>query len=593
MITFLKSFPAQPARSLLSRLTPQLVHAALLAAGLLSAGCAEAAVGARLPWTTYEAETMAGTGEQLAPKYGPFLVEMESSGQRCVRLGLGQHLEFSAKAAASTLVLRYSLPDSKDGTGTSALVELLVNGKALRSLSLSSRYSHLYGNYPFTNNPADAKHRNFYDEVRVKDLGIAPGDVVRLQLVQAEAGQVIVDLVDLELAPAPLVPPAKALSVLDFGAGGKGLTDDTVALRDCIAAARRQGRVVWVPAGDYKITGDIVLPSDVSIQGAGMWHTTFVGDETLYRQAERRVRFKMAGSRIHLADFAIVGRLNYRIDDEANDGIIGAGCADSTVSRIWVEHTKAGVWIYNGSRLVIEGCRFRDLLADGINLCVGTHGSVIQDCSARGTGDDCFAIWPAPSDQGYVGDFPKPGNNVIRNCTGQLPFLANGGALYGGQNNRIEDCLFTDITAGCGILISTTFPTVDPASGTDNNFSGTTLVSGCELVRCGGYDHTWAWRGALQVCVDRYNISGLLVRNVTITDSLSVAFSLVAPGAPKGHASLTETRVERLVVSGTGLGSTVAAGLQVHPWLKGGLTLSNSQVAVVQNDAPGFVVARE
>ena len=59
---------------------------------------------------------------------------------------------------------------------------------------------------------------------------------------------------------------------------------------------------------------------------------------------------------------------------------------------------------------------------------------------------------------------------MIRHCTGQLPFLANGGAIYGGADNRIEDCLFTDISAGCGILISTTFPTSDESRKIDNNF---------------------------------------------------------------------------------------------------------------------------
>ena len=113
-----------------------------------------------------------------------------------------------------------------------------------------------------------------------------------------------------------------------------------------------------------------------------------------------------------------------------------------------------------------------------------------------------FAIWPAVSDQGYVQD-ARPGNNVISRCTAQLPFLANGGAIYGGFGNRIEDCLFTDIATGCGILISTTFPTSDEGRKIDNNFSGTTVIRHCELIRCGGDDHSWSWRGSLQICLDR------------------------------------------------------------------------------------------
>ena len=84
----------------------------------------------------------------------------------------------------------------------------------------------------------------------------------------------------------------------------------------------------------------------------------FVGDDLLYDQAARRVRFKLAGRDIHLADFSIVGRLNYRNDEEPNDGIVSAGCADSSVSNVWLEHTKVGIWIYIGVNLGIEGCRF-------------------------------------------------------------------------------------------------------------------------------------------------------------------------------------------------------------------------------------------
>ena len=47
----------------------------------------------------------------------------------------------------------------------------------------------------------------------------------------------------------------------------------------------------------------------------------------------------------------------------------------------------------------------------------------------EGTGDDGFAIWPAPGAQAYV-----PGLNVITHCTAQTAFLANGGAIYGGDS---------------------------------------------------------------------------------------------------------------------------------------------------------------
>jgi Pectate lyase superfamily protein len=563
---------------------------ALQAACGLFSNSLKANVGADTPWTTYEAEAMRTSGVVLGPRYDPYQVETESSGQKCVRLEARQFVEFTAAADANALVVRYSLPDAPGGGGTSSRIDLLINGKPIRSLEVTSRYSWLYGKYPFTNNPSDGKPRNFYDEVRVKGLAIAAGNVVRLAKGGSDALPCVINLVDLEAVPPPLAAPPTSISVLDFGAAGNGASDDTDALLRCMAAARSQGKTVWVPAGDYKLTHDIVVPSGTTIQGAGMWHTAFVGDPELYRDATRRVRFKLKGSDIHLADFSIMGKLNYRNDSEPNDGIVGAGCADSSVTRVWIEHTKTGTWIYNGSNLRITGCRYRNLLADGVNLCVGTYDTVVENCSTRGTGDDCFAIWPAASDQGFVGRSRKPGHNIIRHCTGQLPFLANGGAIYGGEDNSIEDCLFTDITAGCGILISTTFPTSDKALNIDNNFSGETVVQNCRLLRCGGFDHDWAWRGSLQVCPDHRSISGLTIRQVDIRDSFSDGISIVTPPNRDGHPSLSHTLIENVTVSGYGIGTSSRHGLFVGRDAAGGLELVDSKVGDIRNDSPSFFV---
>ncbi len=570
-------------------MTPSILWRVLVLSSAIWTCEASARVGADMPWTTYEAEGMKTTGLVLGPRYDPNLVETESSGQKCVKLAVaGDYLEFNAEAKANALVIRYSLPDAKDGGGTNAGLDLYVNGAKVRTMALTSRYSWLYGKYPFSNQPAEGKPRNFYDELRIKDLNIGRNDVIRLQRSEADAAYCIVDLVDLEDVPGPLPAPANSLCVLDFGADQSGKIDATSALRTCVAEAQRQSKTVWVPAGDYKLTGEILVPSSVTIQGAGMWHTTFVGDSSLYEQSARRVRFKLAGRNIHLADFSILGRLNYRNDNEQNDGIVGAGCADSSVSDVWLEHTKVGIWIYNGVNLVIEGCRFRNLVADGVNLCVGTSGTVIENCTARGTGDDCFAIWPAASDQGFVGQGPPSGNNVIRRCTGQLTFLANGAAIYGGASNRIEDCRFIDIGTGCGILISTTFPTSDEGRKIDNNFSGTTLVRNCELLRCGGYDHSWAWRGSLQICMDRRSIAGLTVSEVTIKDSISSGMTIVAPGNPKGEGTLSDARLERVKISNSGIGGSPHHDLWIRRDAGGSVALRHSIIADIRNESDHF-----
>jgi hypothetical protein len=571
-----------------------ILRLAFLLSLLICPAAVRASAGADVPWTTYEAEDMKTTGTVMGPKYEPFFVETESSGQKCVKLNsAGDYVEFTAGVSANGMVVRYSLPDSPDGGGLNSSIILYQNGKLVKLIPLTSHYSWVYGDYPFNNLPKNGRSRNFYNEARVKDLKIAKGDVLRLQKTYNDPAYCIVDLVDLEKVATPLKAPANSLSVMDFGAGGTGEADDTEAVRNCIAAAREQKKIVWAPAGTYKLAGDIICESGVTVQGAGMWHTTFVGDADLYNQADKRVRFKLKGSNIHLADFAIVGKLNYRNDDEPNDGIHGAGCDNCTVSCIWVEHTKVGMWFYNGTKVVVDGCRFRDTLADGINLCVGCREFLIQNCAARGTGDDCFAIWPTASDQGYIEQTPQPGFNVIRHCTGQVPFLANGVAVYGGKNNRVEDCLLQDISQGSGILLSTTFPTSDDKLKIDNNFSGTTVVRHCEVIRCGGFDQGWSWRAAFQLCLDRRRISGLEISDVNIKDSLSDGFGVVAPGSAHGEGTLSDARIENVGIPNCGIATTGRHGLTIRGDSKGGLTMKNSKIVDVQNGSADFRIISE
>src|SRR4051794_20977331 len=224
---------------------------------------APAPVGAKIPWRTYRAAEMKTTGMVLGPKYGPFLVEMESSRQRCVKLGAaGEYVEFAVASPANAMVVRYCLPDSEDGKGIDSTLSLYRNGKLLRQIPLTSKYTWRYGDYPFTNDQKVGRPRNFYDEVRLKGLKLVKGDVVRLQKTGDDAAYCIVDLVDLENVAQPLQRPAGSLSIADFGAGGVGKTDDTEALRKCLAEAAQRGKIAWVPAGDYKLTGDITLPSN-------------------------------------------------------------------------------------------------------------------------------------------------------------------------------------------------------------------------------------------------------------------------------------------------------------------------------------------
>ncbi len=511
---------------------------------------------------------MKTTGKVMGPGYDLDTVEGESSGRKCVKLSdAGQYVEFTSKAGANAMVVRYSVPRSAKGEGIDSTISYYLNGKFVQKLPITSKCS----------NRPKFPSRNFYDEVRFLGPRINAGDTIRIEKDAAVTQEyAIIDLIDLEMAPPPLAEPAggKWISVKEapYHAAGDGVTDDTAALRQCIADAQRQGKNVWAPQGDYLVSGTIGNISDITIQGAGMWYTAFVGNPAVYNTApDRRVRFLGAGNHIHLADFAILGKLDRRIDSEENDGLGGSYGAGSTISRIWVEHTKTGCWLTNSTGLIIDSCRIRNTMADGINLCVGMRGTTVTNCAARGTGDDCFAIFPAV----YLPQAYAPGGNVITHCTGQSPFLANGAAIYGGESNRIEDCLFQDVFDGSGILISAKFH-VGP-----NTVSGATVVQRCDLIRCGGHE-PGRWLPALQFVVASRPISNITLSYLNIIDSIASGITF------DSNQLLSNVAIDHLNLPSRGLATPESHGLWAHSETQGAVEVSDSKVADYQDDSPSF-----
>jgi parallel beta-helix repeat protein len=522
---------------------------------LHSAAAGENQRGATVPWTTYEAERARTNGGVFGPVYTGRSPVREASGRQCVLLSsTGQFVEFVAKSDAQGLVVRYSIPDTADGRGEDATLSLYINGKLVQKLPMTSRYAYLYGKYPFSNNPSSGAPRRFWDELHVMPGEIHAGDLIRLQKDSDDAAvQYLIDFVDLESVPAPLAQPGNALSVSDFGAKGNGQSDDRRAFVATIAAAEAKHKSVWIPAGHYLIKGAVEL-RDVAIQGAGMWYTALIGAEPY--TPGNRVEIRGAGSNIQISDFAIIGNLTYRRDSEPNDGIVGSFGTGSVIRNIWLEHTKTGAWLTNSDGLIVENCRFRDTIADGINLCVGMRNTTVRNCTARNTGDDCFAVWPAT----YAKSEFTPGGNRFVNCTAQLPYLAQGFSIYGGDSNSVENCKATDIPYGAGLFASTTFRT-------PFGFRGVTSFRDIDITRAGDNN------GAVGVVTDLIDLAGLRFENINVVDSATDGVKFISL---KGHllsdATFDHIRIVNPGMAGAGSG-VVAARNAV-----GSATLTNIQV---------------
>jgi hypothetical protein len=138
-----------------------------------------ASPGAAVPWITYYSGKMSTNGTRMGPGYQPFTVEAESAERTCIKLSeTGQYVELTAREWANALVVRYSIPDTPAGGGFDSTISVYKNGVFVQKLSVTSKYSWLYGFYSWTNNPSDGFTRNFYNEARLLGLNVAPNDRV-------------------------------------------------------------------------------------------------------------------------------------------------------------------------------------------------------------------------------------------------------------------------------------------------------------------------------------------------------------------------------------------------------------------------------
>ncbi|MEU6528783.1 glycosyl hydrolase family 28-related protein [Streptomyces sp. NPDC046928] len=517
------------------RLIPAAVAVAL-AAGLVTATApaAHAAAGADLPFTSVEAESAATTGTTIGPDLTQGTLASEASGRRAVRLGAGQRVEFTVPRAANAVNVAYSVPDGQSGT-----LDVYVNGQKLsRTLPVTSKYA-----YVDTGWITGSKTHHFYDNARLL-LGrdVQAGDKVAFQ---ATGVQVTVDVADFEQVAGAAGQPAGSVSVVSKGADPTGQGDSTQAFRDAIAAA--QGGVVWIPPGEYRLTSSLSGVQNVTLQGAGHWHSVV--------RSSRFIDQTGSSGNVHIKNFAVIGEVTERVDSNPDNFVNGSLGPNSSVSGMWLQHLKVGLWLTGtNDNLVVENNRFLDMTADGLNLNGNARGVKVRNNFLRNQGDDALAMWSLNA--------PDVGSSFENNTITQ-PNLANGIAIYGGTDITVRGNLISDTNAlGSGIAISNQ-KFLDPF----HPLSGTITVDGNTLVRTGAMNPNWGHpMGALRV--DSYDSAvdaQVRITNTTVTDSPYSAFEFVSGG-------------------GRGL---AARNITVD-----GATVRNTGTVVVQAETPGAATFR-
>jgi hypothetical protein len=564
----------------LRRVTALAGSAVLLTGGALLAVTAPPALaatatggsGASLPYAEVQAESSATNGTIIGPSYSQGQLADEASGRKAVTLtGTGEYVTFTTPVATNSIDFRYSIPDTSDGSVYTAPLSLYVNGAKQTDFTLTNAYSWYYGSYPFVNTPSSGTPHHFYDEVhRLFTTTYPAGTTFKLQIDSEDtAASYTIDLADFEGVAAPLAQPAGSVSVVTEGADPTGVNDSTTAFNAAITAAGAGG-TVWIPSGTYDIPGHIVV-NDVTVEGAGMWYSTITGAAPGFYGNGAPTNSLAGSTDVHLANFAIFGNVQDR-DDSAQVNGIGGSLSASTVSNIWIEHMKVGAWMDGPmSNLTFTGMRIRDTTADGINLHGGVTNSTVTDSDIRNTGDDGIALWADASIGADSGD-------MISDNTVQLQQLANGIAVYGGNNNTVNGNLVVDtgINQGGGITVAQRF---------DSTPVGLTTVSNNTMIRDGNLDPNWLFGvGALWFDGSQGAVTGPInVTNALIEQSPYEAVQWV-------EGTVSGVSLNNVTIAGTG---TFALQEQTG----GAATFANVTATGVNGPAPvynceggGFVV---
>src|SRR5579875_1150144 len=489
--------------------------------------------GATLPYVEMEAYQASTNGTILGPDYTFGDLASDAVEREAVLLqGQGKYVQFTLPQQANSIDLRYSIPDAAGGGGITAPLSIYINGTKQTDLQLTSQYSWVYGPPNFSNcdgtdwsNTPGGTPSHQFDEVHELLPQMAAGTTVKLQVDSEDtAPWYAIDVADFQEVPAPLTEPSGYISVTSspYNADPTGKTDSTTAIQNAINAGESQGKGVWIPQGTYLVTSHLIV-NNVTLTGAGPWYTVLTGappgggngdnvnNGTGVGIYGNDVYGGSSSSNVTLSNFAIEGEITNRVDCLQDNGI-GGSLNNSTISNVWIEHTKVGMW-FDGpfSGLTITNSRIDSTLADGINFHEGISNSTVTQTIIRGTGDDGLAMWSA-TDLTSSGDT----NDSFDHDTIQSPYLANGIAIYGGTGNSVTNDIVSDSQyRGGGIMLD-----YEDFGNNTAPFSGTTTIQNDTIEYTGGYgDQGIQQFGALMFWADQgaisapFTVSGVEIDN--------------------------------------------------------------------------------
>lgn len=230
------------------------------------------------------------------------------------------------------------------------------------------------------------------------------------------------------------------LSIVDYGAIANDELDDLTAINECIAAAKLQGKTVYVPRGLF-IYSDMITLDGVDMTGEGT--TSILKCTNPNVQAIKLTGNGTDLSKVKLTTIPVTVRLS---TDNSVRVLVYKDATNFSIKNIEIDGGTSGGIFCTGAHGMISSNTVKNTLADGIHITGLANDLIIKNNRCIDTGDDQIAIVSYDKNGGWVKNVTIINNNVSGG-------LARGITISGGENVLVENNKIAD-NGGAGIFIA-------------------------------------------------------------------------------------------------------------------------------------------
>ena len=243
-------------------------------------------------------------------------------------------------------------------------------------------------------------------------------------------GQAIGILLDDDRVPPAPPNSATSLNVLDFGAVGDGVTNNDAAFAAALAAAKAQGKALYLPAGVYA-HANLIENDRVDMVGAGI-HSVLLATNPLQSS------IYLSGSGAKLRELMVtveLGDIQRQTTPPTTAVLVRPNSSDFVIQNLIIDKAaSSGLFIEGAHDGLVDQVTVVNTLADGIHITFGAYNITVQNCFVRNTGDDCIAV---VSYENHGPVQPISHHVVIQNNDVGFNPWGRGIAVTGGDNVQI------------------------------------------------------------------------------------------------------------------------------------------------------------